>query len=310
MTIHEKAICETNDIGKNTSVWAFAHILPGAKIGDDCNVCDGVFIENDVVIGDRVTIKCGVQIWDGIEIGDDVFIGPNTTFTNDKFPRSKVYPEVFLNTVVHDGASLGANCTILPGVSIGKDSMVGAGAVVTKDVPHGAIVVGNPARIIGYTNTQDENEFEDIEDANTENNSNAKVELNVGECFIQNMPAFSDIRGDLVVGEVEKQIPFTPKRWFMVHNVPSKEVRGEHAHRECSQFLVCVSGSVSCVVDDGKNKVEVLLDTPSKGLLISPKVWGIQYKYSKDAVLCVFASHSYDSDDYIRSYDEFIKEFA
>ena len=309
MNIHEKAICETKTIGPNTRVWAFAHILPNANIGDECNICDGVFIENDVVIGDRVTIKCGVQIWDGIEIEDDVFIGPNATFTNDKFPRSKIYPEQFAKILVKSGASLGANCTILPGITIGTDAMIGAGAVVTKDVPAGAIVVGNPAHIIGYTNVEMVKEVKAVSSSDS-NGKPEKIELNVGDCFIQNMPKYSDIRGDIVVGEANKQIPFIPKRWFMVHNVPSKEVRGEHAHIECSQFLVCVSGSVSCVVDDGKNKAQVLLDTPSKGLLISPKVWGIQYKYSKDAVLCVFASHEYDSDDYIRNYDEFVKEFS
>ena len=161
--------------------------------------------------------------------------------------------------------------------------MIGAGAVVTKDVPAGAIVVGNPAHIIGYTNVEIVKEVKAVSSSDS-NGKPEKIELNVGDCFIQNM--------------------------FMVHNVPSKEVRGEHAHIECSQFLVCVSGSVSCVVDDGKNKAQVLLDTPSKGLLISPKVWGIQYKYSKDAVLCVFASHEYDTNDYIRNYDEFVKEFS
>src|SRR6266542_774033 len=140
-------------IGAGTRVWAFAHVLPGAEIGRDCNICDHTFIENDVVIGDRVTIKCGVQVWDGVRLGDDVFVGPNATFTNDLFPRSKQYPEKFLETVVRPGASIGANATILGGVEIGRGAMVGAGAVVTKSVPPHAIVVGNPATIRGYATT-------------------------------------------------------------------------------------------------------------------------------------------------------------
>ena len=132
------------------AIWAFAHVLPGARIGSDCNICDHVFVENDVVVGDRVTVKSGVQLWDGIRLADDVFVGPNVTFTNDPFPRSKVYPASFPETFVGPGASLGANATVLPGLTIGRDAMVGAGAVVTKDVPPHAIVVGNPARIVGY----------------------------------------------------------------------------------------------------------------------------------------------------------------
>ena len=147
---HSHALVESTSIGSGTRIWAFAHVLPGAAIGSDCNVCDHVFIENDVIIGDRVTIKCGVQIWDGLRIEDDVFIGPNATFTNDLFPRSKVYPETFTRTFLRRGCSIGANSTILAGVTIGEQAMVGAGAVVTKDVPTGAIVVGNPARIKGY----------------------------------------------------------------------------------------------------------------------------------------------------------------
>ena len=147
--VHEMALCESKNIGAGTRVWAFTHVLPGAKIGKDCNICDHVFIENDVVVGDRVTVKCGVQLWDGLEIEDDVFLGPNATFTNDIYPRSKVYPEKFLRTKVMRGASLGANCTILPGITIGRNSMVAAGAVVTKDVPDGVLVAGCPAKIIG-----------------------------------------------------------------------------------------------------------------------------------------------------------------
>ncbi|WP_124352035.1 acyltransferase [Pseudomonas chlororaphis] len=146
--VHSHALCETSQIGKGSRIWAFTHILPQAKIGQDCNICDHVFIENDVVIGDRVTIKCGVQVWDGISIADDVFIGPNATFTNDRFPRSKVYPESFDRTVICKGASLGANCTILPGITIGENAMIGAGAVVTRSVPANVTVVGNPARIL------------------------------------------------------------------------------------------------------------------------------------------------------------------
>src|SRR5690606_10028189 len=116
--------------------------------------CDHVFIENDVIIGDRVTIKSGVQLWDGITLEDDVFVGPNATFTNDRFPRSKAYPEEFARTTVSRGASLGANCTILPGLTIGMNAMIGAGAVVTRSVPPNAIVVGNPAKIVGYVNTK------------------------------------------------------------------------------------------------------------------------------------------------------------
>ena len=152
--VHEHGLCESATVGDGTRIWAFAHVLPGARIGADCNICDHVFVENDVVVGDRVTVKCGVQLWDGIRLADDVFVGPNATFTNDPFPRSKVYPASFPETTVGPGASLGANATILPGPPIGRDAMVGAGAVVTKDVPPHAIVVGNPARIVGYVDAQ------------------------------------------------------------------------------------------------------------------------------------------------------------
>jgi len=144
---HDQALVESENIGEGTRVWAFSHVLPGAVIGTECNICDHVFIENDVVIGNRVTIKCGVQIWDGLRIEDDVMVGPNATFTNDLFPRSK-QPFELKKTYIKKGASIGANATVLAGVEIGTGAMVGAGSVVTKNVPPHAVVVGNPARII------------------------------------------------------------------------------------------------------------------------------------------------------------------
>ena len=143
--IHSTAICESKQIGNGTKIWAFVHVLPGAVIGSDCNICDFVFIENQVTIGDRTTIKSGVQIWDGVTIGSDVFVGPNVTFSNDKYPRSKNKEFELLLTFVEDNASIGANATILPGISIGANAVIGAGSVVTKNVQPGTTVVGNPA---------------------------------------------------------------------------------------------------------------------------------------------------------------------
>ena len=147
--IHPLADVQSSTIGANTRIHQFCVVLPGATIGKDCNVCSHVFIENDVEIGDRVTIKCGVQVWDGIRILDDVFIGPNVTFTNDRFPRSRQKVEKYPMTTISAGASIGANATILPGITIGSKAMVGAGAVVTRDVPEYAVVTGNPATITG-----------------------------------------------------------------------------------------------------------------------------------------------------------------
>lgn len=149
MKIHKLSDVQTLKIGAGTCIWQYVVILPNAVIGADCNICSHCFIENDVIIGDRVTIKNGVQIWDGLRIEDDVFIGPNVTFTNDMFPRSKADFRL-LTTRVARGATIGANATILPGLTIGEKAMVGAGAVLTKDVPAGAVVAGNPAKVIKY----------------------------------------------------------------------------------------------------------------------------------------------------------------
>jgi acetyltransferase-like isoleucine patch superfamily enzyme/dTDP-4-dehydrorhamnose 3,5-epimerase-like enzyme len=294
--LHPQALCESRNVGEGTRIWAFAHVLPGAQIGRDCNICDHVFIENDVVLGDRVTVKCGVQLWDGLRIADDVFIGPNATFTNDPFPRSK-HHRAPMRTSIGRGASLGANSTILPGLSVGRDSMVGAGAVVTQPVPARAIVMGNPARIVGYVDTEPQTAAEAA--------PSARRELPGGAALVH-LGTHSDLRGMLAVAEVGAHIPFPPQRVFFVSDVSGKEVRGEHAHRRCRQLLVCVRGSVAVIVDDARARHEVLLDSPGLGLYIPPMVWSVQYRFSADAALAVLASDPYEPADYIRDYEEFL----
>lgn len=147
--VHPLSDVLSDTIGAGTRIWQYVVILRGAEIGQECNICAGCFIESDVVIGNRVTLKNGVYVWDGITLEDDVFVGPNVTFTNDKYPRSRKIPAEFSRTVVKRGASLGAGSVILPGITIGERAMVGAGAVVVDSVEDGALVVGNPARRIG-----------------------------------------------------------------------------------------------------------------------------------------------------------------
>ena len=146
-TIHRLSDVQSTKIGRNTRVWQYVVILRDAVIGADCNICSHSFIENDVVIGNRVTVKCGVRIWDGVTIEDDVFIGPNVAFANDKFPRSKDYKEPE-KTLVRRNASIGANAAILSGIEIGENAMVAAGAVVTRNVLPNAVVAGNPAKVV------------------------------------------------------------------------------------------------------------------------------------------------------------------
>lgn len=307
--VHEQGLCESKEVGPRTRIWAFAHVVEGARVGADCNICDGVFVEGGAVVGDRVTVKSGVQLWDGIELEDDVFVGPNATFTNDPLPRSRQWLDEYPRTVVRNGASIGANATILPGLEIGTGAMVGAGAVVTRSVPPHAIVTGNPARIHGYAEAATAGAAETVAPPAPE--EPGVTRLGVGAVHLQRLAGFADLRGRLTAGELPGEgIPFAAKRWFLVYEVPSREVRGEHAHRVCHQFLVCVHGSVQVAVDDGSRRGEALLDDPTIGIYIPPGIWGSQFRYDEDAVLLVLASHPYDPDDYIRDYDAFLAEFA
>ena len=148
--IHKLSDVQCENIGENTNIWQFCVVLKDAKIGNNCNINAGVLVENDVLIGDNVTIKSGVQIWDGITLEDNVFIGPNVTFTNDLKPRSKQYPKEFLKTTIKKSVSIGANSTIIGGITIGEYAMIGAGSVITKDVGVQELWFGNPAKFKGY----------------------------------------------------------------------------------------------------------------------------------------------------------------
>lgn len=300
--VHPQALCESATVGARTRIWAFTHVLPDAVIGADCNICDHVFIENDVVIGDRVTIKCGVQVWDGLRLGDDVFVGPNASFSNDRYPRSRRHDRPFETTIVERGASIGAGAVILPGLRIGSHALVGAGAVVTHDVPPRAIVSGNPARIVGYIDAKTQLPLAPPRPA-----AGATAgPLSVAGVALYRLKLVDDLRGNLTVAECGRDLPFVPQRYFMVFDVPGRDVRGEHAHRHCHQYLIAARGSVSVVVDDGTSSEEVTLNEPNVGLYLPPMIWAVQYRYSPDALLLVLASDPYDADDYIRSYDEFL----
>jgi UDP-2-acetamido-3-amino-2,3-dideoxy-glucuronate N-acetyltransferase len=308
--VHPKALVESEHIGRGTRVWAFAHVLSGARIGEDCNICDGVFVENDVVVGDRVTVKCGVQLWDGIVLEDDVFVGPNATFTNDPFPRSRRYPEHFPRTLVRRGASIGANATLLPGITIGVGAMVGAGSVVTRDVPDGAIVVGNPARVTGWVG-------ERTDGSTAAPAAERVVELpRVSEpeavpgVRVFRLPERSDHRGTLTFGQIGDHLPFTPRRFFVVTDVPTATTRGEHAHRQCDEYLVCIRGACTLELDDARQRTAIRLDSATLGVFAPARLWLRLSDFTPDAVLLVLASDPYDDADYIRDYKSFVQEIG
>jgi UDP-2-acetamido-3-amino-2,3-dideoxy-glucuronate N-acetyltransferase len=236
----------------------------------------------------------GAFIDDSAIISDDVYIGPNAV----------VLSSSDMATQIEAGAEIGANATIYAGVTIGTRARILPGAVIARSVPPFAIVDGNPARITGYVNSlgRAQTPVAAIETSGPQ--VSASSVKGVTKHRLRFVP---DIRGSLTVGEFERDIPFRPLRYFVVFDVPSTETRGEHAHLRCHQFLVAVRGSVSLVADDGTNREEFLLNSPLFGVYLPPMTWGIQYRYSADAVLFAFASDHYDSADYIRNYPDFLR---
>ena len=207
-------------------------------------------------------------------------------------------------TVVAPRVVVGANATVLGGVRLGEGCIVEPGSVVRVDVPPRVVVSGNPASIVGYAQTPLAEPLAPSAGAQSYRPGFGEELLSNGSKTVE-LPQVADLRGSLSVGEVGEHVPFCPNRYFLVFGVPSAEVRGEHAHHTCHQFLVCVAGRCHAVVEDGQGRREVALDRKNLGLYMPPMTWGVQYRYSSDAVLMVLASHPYDPADYIRDYGEF-----
>ncbi len=249
-------------------------------------------------------------------IGPDVTHGQNVQIEQDvRIGRGTVLSDTEADPItLREGARIGAGAVIAAGVEIGRGARIRDGAVVLNAIPPNAIAEGNPAQVVGYTTAlpQDITTFSGHGPGADSNRSSAEIlPLEVGNAAIYRMPQVLEAsRGNLTVGEIERDLPFLPKRYFAVYDVPSEKLRGEHAHRACHQFLICMSGSCRALLDDGDNRQEVVLSRPDIGLYLPPMIWGTQYAYTRDAVLLVFASHAYDNADYIRDYETFRSELG
>lgn len=277
--IDATALCEARRIGKGSRVLAFARIGPEVEIGSDCVVGAHTVLEGEVTLADAVQVQAGARLIGPVSVGPGAAIGVNAV-------------------VAGNDPATGA-----PWIVIGRGAVVKPGSVVSESVPANAVVSGNPATIVAYVDSGHEATVREVvlpPSAGAE-----MTETGVRGVTIHALTNARDLRGSLTAAEFS-ELPFVPRRLFTVYDVPSESVRGSHAHRQCSQFLVCLAGTVSCLVDDGSAREEIRLANSEIGLHIPPMIWGTQWKYTRDAVLLVLASHPYDPDDYIRDYEEFL----
>jgi UDP-2-acetamido-3-amino-2,3-dideoxy-glucuronate N-acetyltransferase len=247
-------------------------------------------------IGSRTRVDPSAKLGQGVVLGADCSIGPNVEIAEDAIVHDRV--------VVDSGVRVGARAIIQSDVSLGQGALIEADAVVTRSVQPHAIAAGNPARVSGFQAVH----FE----SGVPSDGRPGASVHIMDSKVQGvrayqLPFINDPRGNLTVGEFGRTLPFVPLRYFVTFDIPNAELRGEHAHHQCEQFLICVRGSCAVVVDDGVQREEFLLDRPTFGVYVPPRVWATEYKHSPDSTLMVFASHHYDPDDYIRDYGAFLK---
>ena len=284
------------------------HLFP-ADIAASATLGAGCVVDVGVRLGEQVQLAAGVLVSGPAVLEEGVQVGAGARLIARQIPHSEAAAAPLL---VQRGAHIEAGALVMGPITIGAGAVVRAGAVVTQSVPPHAVVEGNPARISAYVDAGQQqpnavllasSAFGGVNDAQAVRTLD--VGQGAGAVQLHRLKRVQDMRGDLSVGEFAHDIPFEAQRYFLVYNVPSEHTRGAHAHKLCHQFLICVAGSCAVVVDDGKNRTEVLLDAPHLGLYMPPMIWGTQYKYSPGAVLLVYASHRYDPDDYIREYGQF-----
>jgi UDP-2-acetamido-3-amino-2,3-dideoxy-glucuronate N-acetyltransferase len=269
-SIHPTALCDGADLGAGTRVLAYTTVAAGVRVGERCVVGE------HVSVGPGCVVETGSVLGSGARLVGDVRVGA--------------------------AATVGENAVLLAGVTIGRGAVIQAGSSVADPVPANAIVEGNPAVITGYV----ADDVPVVEGPVTVPEPKGKVvETRVAGVTLHPLTRVTDLRGSLMATDFS-DLPFTPQRVFSVLDVPSERIRGSHAHRECGQLLICLQGTISCVVDDGRTRDEIRLEGPDQALHVPPMVWATQYKYSRDAVLLVLASLPYDAADYIRDYDEFL----
>jgi UDP-2-acetamido-3-amino-2,3-dideoxy-glucuronate N-acetyltransferase len=291
------------EVGAASVVMQFAVVEEGARIGERCVIGPHCFVGTGVVLGDDVHLEPGVRLVSPAKVGVRVKFGPNVSLTD----LSGAAAGQLTPTTIADDADIEANVVLYPGIAVGLRAHLEAGSIVRHNVPSFARVAGNPSRIVGYVDTGKPTLVSPLTSSEL---PEPVIATSVKGVTLHRLPLITDIRGGLTFGEFGRSIPLAAKRYFVVLNVPSVETRGEHAHRKCAEFLVCVTGQCSVVADDGHQREEFLLNRPTVGILLPPMVWRVHYKYSEEAVLMVFASEYYDASDYIRDYAEFQREVS
>lgn len=273
------------------------NIHPDARIGNNCDIHASAVVEGTVHIGNDVGIGAGVVVNGPCVVGDRCRVAAGCIIEPGRGSGQGV--------ILESDVQLRAGAIVCGDLTIASGACIQPGAVIQRSVPPHAIVSGNPAQITGYASSLAGEDAAKEGRLATPPREPGAATTRVRGVTMHHLPRILDLRGNLSVGEFDRSVPFDPKRYFLVFGVPNAEVRGEHAHRTCKQFLVCVKGSCCVVADDGSQRQEFVLDDPAVGLYLPPLTWGIQYKYSADAVLLVFASEYYDTAEYIRDYGEF-----